>query len=132
MLIQCYFDGSCEPYNPGGRMGYGYVILKDNKIFEKWSGKTRENVDNSNNVAEYLALYNLLLRLIDLKLNDDVIFIKGDSSLVINQMTCKWKVKSGRYLKTARSCGLLLPKFKLLHFCWVPRQENEIADKLSR
>ncbi len=45
------FDGACEPFNPGGHMGIGWVI--DGKGYSDYIPAAH---GNTNNVAEYLAL----------------------------------------------------------------------------
>jgi ribonuclease HI len=89
--IVLYFDG-CSKGNPGPS-GSGAIIKHQNQ--ELWSGC--EYVGNTtNNVAEYKGLilglkYLTLYTYKHLK-------IKGDSMLVINQMTGKYKVKSPHLL----------------------------------
>jgi ribonuclease HI len=34
-MIEIYFDGACEPINPGGTAAYGFLIKKDNKTILK-------------------------------------------------------------------------------------------------
>lgn len=45
-MIEAFFDGCCEPVNPGGTAAYGAVILKDGKKIweasELASQRTRE------------------------------------------------------------------------------------------
>ncbi len=57
MSIRAYFDGACEPINPGGTIGFGAVIF-DYAGHEIWhaSGISRPNdgpQQTSSNVAEY-------------------------------------------------------------------------------
>jgi len=49
--VTASFDGACEPFNPGGHMGLGWVIGG-----EPQSKYVSSSGGNSNNVAEYLAL----------------------------------------------------------------------------
>jgi ribonuclease HI len=130
--IVCYFDGSCEPRNPGGNMGFGVVMKADGDVFHEWTNFVRAHPHNSNNVAEYSALEYCLNKLIEMGLTDHEIEIIGDSNLVIQQMSGKWKMKGGMYLQYALSCRGLLPKFSNLSFKWVPRHLNVEADNLSK
>lgn len=132
MLIECYFDGSCEPYNPGGRMGFGVIIKKDKQVIHEWSYSVAKHPDNSNNVAEYGALEYCLKWLIENEYKKEVIFIKGDSKMVIEQMSGRWRIKAGRYKEYALSCKSLLTEFSSIHFHWIPREKNEHADLLSK
>jgi len=83
-------------------------------------------------VGEYYGLYKALQYLIDNGLNDNSIIVEGDSKMVINQMTGKWKVKKGYYKDLAKKVIALKPKFKSIRYYWIPREENEWADGLSK
>ena len=51
-----FFDGCCEPRNPGGTAGYGAIIYKGDKEVWRHAGMLPASPTNSNNVAEYVAL----------------------------------------------------------------------------
>ncbi len=65
-----YFDGLCEPCNPGGVATWGYVLKRDGETIEADSGIACEPFSGnaSNNVAEYSALIRLLERCVELGL----------------------------------------------------------------
>lgn len=131
--IICYFDGSCAPYNPGGRAGYGYIIY--NKEIELHRGHGTQEAPQgyltSNNLAEYAGMKAVLSYLINYNLNNLKIIVYGDSKLVIQQMRGNWRIKRGSYVEVARQCQSLLRLFKNITFKWIPREENTIADSLS-
>lgn len=135
--IEAWFDGCCEPVNPGGTASYGAVIFIDgkrvwdcSKIFYPEKGKEKET---SNNVAEYsgfLAILQWLLENGHVKADTT---IYGDSKLVIEQMQGNWKMRKGFYIQTARHAQKILREFKKTpKLCWIPREENDIADELSK
>ena len=62
---------------------------------------------------------------------EDKILIKGDSELVIKQMKGQYKVSSATSKKYVPEIKRLL-QGKDVSFSWVPREENEEADRLSR
>lgn len=135
-FIQCFFDGCCEPVNPGGIASYGAVILKDGKriweaseIFYPKKGKEKET---SNNVAEYSGFKAILEYLIAKGLNKERITIHGDSMLVLRQMFGTWKIKQGYYVPIALQCKKLLKQFPNITGEWIPRDENSLADELSK
>ncbi len=130
--ITCYFDGACEPRNPGGNMGIGAIIFEDGEIIDSISFFVQANNDNSNNVAEYMAIEWVLTTLISLKYEKENIKIFGDSKLVIEQMKGFWRIKEGRYVHVAKRCKLLIPLFSNLKLKWIPREENGYADDLSK
>lgn len=64
--------------------------------------------------------------------------IRGDSKLVICQMfiACgyrrKWQMKKGYYLPIALKCKELIKQFPNITGEWIPREENNLADELSK
>ena len=67
MKIVAYFDGACEPINPGGYAAFGAVIFIDgvriwesSKLFVPQIGREEET---SNNVAEYAGFIAILVPL---------------------------------------------------------------------
>jgi len=139
-MIEAYFDGCCEPVNPGGTAAYGVVILKDgeeiwhtSKIFQP-----KKRNETSNNIAEYSGFEAILLYLLQAGLNQEAIVIRGDSRLVICQMfiSCgylkKWRILGGLYAPIASRCKILLKQFPRIKGEWIPREKNELADRLSK
>lgn len=137
MKIICHFDGSCEPINPGGKMGIGVSINIDGEKHD-YSESFPESDRNSNNVAEYSALSYILFFLEREGIKEADVTIIGDSQLVIQQMSGNWKIKHGMYAESARQCRAKVielsgkyPDLKI-SFKWVRREENEYADNLSK
>ncbi len=132
-MIEAYFDGCCEPVNPGGTAAYGAVIFingvkvwQGSQIFLPASGQT------SNNIAEYSGFKAILEYLLTNGLNNEPIEIRGDSNLVIQQMFGSWRIKQGIYVPLALECRSLLEKFSQIKGRWIPREENTFADELSK
>lgn len=134
MRTYVLFDGACEPNNPGGHLGYGAAIYdEDKKCLGKISGYKTEHPNNSNNVAEYLALLLALEFLIKNEYNKDNCEIYGDSQLVIKQLSGEWKATRGKlYYPYYEEAQLNLKQFNGIKFIWIPREKNEVADKLSK
>lgn len=135
-MIEVFFDGCCEPVNPGGTASFGVVILKDgdriyeaSKIFNPEKGREKET---SNNVAEYSGLRDALQWLIDNALTNERIKVYGDSQLVIQQMWGTWGMNSGFYIPIAQQCKKMIPAFSDISGQWIPREENTMADELSK
>jgi ribonuclease HI len=136
MKIKAYFDGCCEPVNPGGTASYGAVVFINDvriwdcsKIFYPVKGKEKET---SNNVAEYSGFIAILEYLIENELEGSQITIYGDSKLVIEQMKGNWRMVKGFYLPFAKRAKELVRNFKKLKLVWIPREQNSIADELSK
>jgi ribonuclease HI len=132
MLI-CYFDGACEPRNPGGNMGIGAVVtVNDEEVLFEHSVYVPAKPSNSNNVAEYSGFIAILKWLKENGKQESYIHIKGDSKLVIEQMKGNWRMKAGRYMAYAHEAKSLLKEFKNITLQWIPREQNGIADELSK
>lgn len=121
-----FFDGSCEPTNPGGNVGTGTIIYETTKLLVSDGPNgaaivfdTCKNINKisklynpqdpifqplgtTNNVAEHLALMNGLKwcywRVFANSSEDkfDKIVCIGDSQLVINQMNGKFQISDGK------------------------------------
>jgi ribonuclease HI len=129
-----YTDGSCEPVNPYGNMGWGYVI-KDctGQTIATGTGYEPEGDENSNNVAEYMGLHDALIWLIQSKHCGKKILFLSDSKLVVNQMGGFWRIKEGFYRESALVCESLIDEwFTNSRFVWIPRELNTEADELSK
>lgn len=127
-MITIYFDGLCQPVNPGGVATYGYVVYHNNEVIKKGYGVIGEGKGMTNNVAEYTALKKAL-EWVNSQGIRDKITIKGDSQLVINQLKGKWKVKSQTSKRFVPQIRELL-KDKEVKMVWIPREKNEEADRL--
>jgi len=131
-MIEVYFDGACAP-NPYGRIGYGAIIFNDGKIVYEISKeyKCGSDVKTTNNMAEYCAAYAALKYLIYKNWQQLPIIFRGDSQLVINQLSGKWQIGKGAYTDIACRTKDLIQHFSRIQFEWLPREFNGLADKLS-
>lgn len=130
-----YFDGLCEPKNPGGVATYGILIQQSGNTVHEESGLADAKPysdEASNNVAEYSAIIHALEWLGKSGHTESQIIIRGDSKLIINQLTGVYKVKSLRIIELHHTAKKLLQKFKNLRIEWVNRELNQEADRLSR
>lgn len=132
MMIKLYFDGSCEPVNPGGKMGLGTLIKSGNVRIFQGSEAISPSPNNTNNIAEYRALIAGLKWLIDNDMTDKQIEVLGDSNLVVQQMAGNWKAKGGKYYPFYIEARYLRDQFTNITFTWIPREKNVEADALSR
>ena len=125
---KCFFDGACEPNNPGGKIGAGVYITDGEHEFE-------DNIfvlakkDNTNNIAEYMAFIKVL-RIMNFKSNCKI-EIYGDSMLVVNQMNGDWQIKKGAYkeyaIQAKEDLSILKQRNEVI-IGWIPREQNEKAD----
>jgi ribonuclease HI len=113
-------------------MGFGVLIRRGEE--ELFSARRSEPASqrNSNNVAEYKSLIIALEWLEAIGYLETPVLVRGDSKLVIEQMSGRWKIKTGFYAAQARKAKELAARFKDIRYQWIPREENEKADSLSR
>lgn len=134
-LIIGSFDGACEPNNPGGIATYGYIIQSRGQVLSADKGVVGEGPAMTNNVAEYQGLIRMLEAIQEVAESGDKIEVKGDSQLVIRQMTGHYKVKSTRIVNLHKSAKKLVSRLRSegypVRFKWVERELNSKADTLS-
>lgn len=129
-MLEAYFDGCCEPRNPGGHAAYGAILLRDG--LEVWSkgGYCGFGPKMSNNVAEYSGIAEVLDRL---QGETDECLIRGDSKLVIMQLKRKWKINGGLYMPYYQKASILYARImERVKLEWIPRDQNSICDVISK
>jgi len=123
-----YIDGLSEPGNPGTGT-YGYLIYDGGRKVAEGSGLAGYEV--TSNFSEYTALAEALKRLKALRIEGDVL-VRSDSKLLVGQMSEGWKVKGGMYLPKLKEVRDLMKEFGSIRFEWIPREQNQEADLLTR
>jgi len=132
--VVVYFDGLCEPVNPGGVATYGFVVKRGGKVVCKGKGVVGAGMwgdDVTNNVAEYRALIEALKCASKLSPKPAKVVVRGDSQLVIRQLRGEYKVRSERLKKLYEEAKKLVNILGAT-LEWVPRRANAEADALSR
>ena len=131
-MLRVFIDGSVEPTNPGGVGAVGIVVYKDGTRILRIGKVVGEGPTMSNNRAEYEALKEALQWLLAQGSTREHISVNSDSSLLVNQMQGKWKVKGGLFFTAYNEVKQLVRHFSNLSFNWIQREENEEADLLAR
>ena len=139
IMTDIFFDGLCEPGNPGGHACYGFVILIDGEsAFDGHGhlgyGEIKTSVGlrkTTNNMAEYGALIKALGCVWEKNIADDHLRIKGDSKLVVEQVSGNWACHKD-HLRAAKNKVESLLEGVCFEIKWIPRDENEVADAMSR
>jgi len=129
-MIEAYFDGVCEPKNPGGHGAWGALVRVDGVEVFRRGGYCGHGPHISNNVAEFSGFIEAMLQV---KKFPGVAIIRGDSKLVIYTLTGKYQVKSGLYVpfyQQARS--LYVRDRERIGLEWIPRADNADCDVLSK
>lgn len=129
--IDVWIDGLCGPVNPGGTACIGYVIKNGGVTIVEGAYVVGKGVEMTNNVAEYTALIYALKEIKRLGLENKFLTIRSDSQLLVNQMNRKWAVKAPLIVSLYKLAKDLVNR---LHYRveWIPREENEEADRLTR
>lgn len=131
-IYTVYYDGACEPTNPGGHGGFGVAIYKNETLLHTITGYRAPAFDVSNNVMEYSGLISALEWLLERKLQDNQIRFYGDNMMSVRQMNGQWRCKGGFYAPLFDKGRKLVAKFRDIAFTWIPREENGEADELSK
>lgn len=159
--INLFCDGGCEPKNPGGVATYGWVIYErrdDGSNGNKLAFDKKVVADGgklaTNNYAEYCGL-GFALRFLKDKEYQGSVYVYSDSKLLVNQVTMDWKCNkphlqklrkriwdiademhlypcSPTELKVIKESGLQDDGHGFLVLQWIPREQNEEADALSK
>ncbi len=121
--------------NPGGVATYGFVVYRDGKKVSEGFGVAGLR-DTSNNVAEYSAAVEALKWLLGSGLRDELVVLKSDSELLVNQLSGLYAVRARRVRPLHEKVRQLLAEYRSaggeVGFEWIPREENGEADGLSR
>lgn len=129
LTIKC--DGLCET-NPGGIGTWAFIIYDENgEIVTEDYGVAGEGMGTTNNVAEYRAVIEALHWLLALSDDYDVVILT-DSLLVVNQVTGKWDCHSPHLRKLRSEAYELICINDVSAVEWIPRNENQAADALTR
>ena len=129
-MIEGYFDGVCEPRNPGGHGAWGALVKIDGAEVMAQGGYVGYGPHVSNNVSEYSAFIAVAEEIMK---HPGVAIIRGDSKLVINQLNGQWNVNGGLYVPFYEKAMVLWSKLRTrAKLEWIPRDENSECDFLSK
>jgi ribonuclease HI len=127
-MIRIYCDALCEP-NPSGTIAWAFAVTENKAVLEKSSGVLPANPKNSSNVGEYLAVGKALAWANQNSVRE--LEILSDSQLMINQVLGTYACKTphlqamlARVKELCASAGV--------NFRWIPREQNTVADALSK
>ena len=123
-LATIHFDGG--GLSPGPVTAACIVDLSDGSSYED----VKCFDQGTHNTAEYQALI-LGLRLA-LKHGARRVEVMGDSTLVVKQVNGEWKTKNQTLRPLRAQAVELLERFESARVKWIPREDNQRADKLGR
>lgn len=132
------FDGVCDP-NPGGTMGWGWTLARPGEATVDGKGASAlvgAAGERTNNAAEYYALgYGLAHCSTIAKIAGPCsdLTILGDSQVVIYQLFGKYQCHKPHLARLRDRCLSLIAEMGADWKAeWIPREQNEAADRLSR
>lgn len=132
MVWVLHFDGLCEPVNPGGIATYGFVVHRDGETVHEERGVVSPPAPGStSNLAEYNGLVRGLEWLAPRHRAGEAVAVRGDSQLVVNQVLGKYATREENIVPLNRRARELLARMTPSDIAWVPREENEHANRLT-
>ena len=124
--ISLFIDGAADLHTKIAGIG-GVFLGENNEELYRFSDYLD---DSTNNEAEYTALIRGLELGLELNIRD--IKIYADSELVVKQVNGEYKVKHERMKPLHLKTIALLSQYSNWSLQHVPRDDNKIADKLSK
>ena len=129
-----FVDGSVTG-NPGGLVGFGWHCVETG---DESCGVAYQGGDSAtNNASEWMAAAAALIYVLGQYYDiTDTVTIRSDSELLVNQLNGVWRVKHANLKPIAAIVNLLIEELESRNMTvvaeWVPRDQNRIADALSR
>ena len=124
LIATLFTDGGARG-NPGPA-GSGYVLEAPDGTILASNGRAIGVA--TNNVAEYQALIDGLAMALELGLGE--IEVVSDSQLLVKQMTGEYRVKNSALIDLSLQAKRLAKKIGTVRYKAVPRERNELADRL--
>ena len=129
--ISIYFDGGFERETATAGLGCVIYYEQNGKAFRLRKNQMVNQLE-SNNEAEYAALYLAITELDLLGGNHQAIKIVGDSQVVINELNGEWAVTDNVLSNWADKIEKKLHKIGITpHYEHIPRTANGEADQLA-
>lgn len=133
-----YFDGASKN-NPHGPAGCGWTLYEMNRQGSHGvrvaNGQAYLGYHITNNQAEYEGLEAALAYMKDRDIGCSALHIRGDSEIVIEQISGKYRVRSKNLIDNFKSVKSKLESlqsnFDTVKYHHIDRGENKEADKLA-
>ena len=131
-MLNVYCDGLCEPVNPGGTATFGFVVLRDGEQLHQECGVVAKGPGATNNLAEYTAVIRALEWIGATDHDGESVAVRSDSQLAVYQLGGAWAVHAPSIQPLWQQVRALVTQLGHVSFAWVPREQNVVADALSR
>lgn len=129
MILNIYFDGG----NEKDIAAWAVVGIVEQTVIANLTGLCDYRLPQTNNIAEWSALYHAIVFAYTEKDNYDEILIMGDSELTVKQINGEYAVGAPHLKPFHKKARAILDKFeKPCKIQWIPREKNTLADSLGR
>lgn len=129
--VTIYFDGSHKPGETIAGAGIAIYYTQNNKKYRLRNNERFDYIEN-NNEAEYCALLAAVQKLEQLGVKHQKIMIKGDSQVVLKQLTGEWPCYEENLNKWLDRIEQQLKDLGLhVEIMAIPRKENEETHRLA-
>lgn len=147
MNLTIFADGLTEPVNPNGYGCCAFVVfegdvsgragvVRPDPIHAQYACVAWPGQNITNNVCEYRSVRAALrwtVENVNKAAKDRHVEIRTDSQLVVNQVLGLWQVKADHLRKFRDDCAQMLSQLNgKASLVWVRRDENDVADALTR
>ncbi len=130
--VTVHFDGASQTVGEVRLAGYGFTIEGAGlEAAESGLAVPPGHPRATNNVAEYVGAICALEHLLRQGYAGEVT-IYGDSELVVRQVNGEYAVRTDHLVPYHARLVQLAERFRKVEFRWVPREENQRADALSK
>lgn len=133
-LIYC--DSSIKPFNPRGILTWAFLVKRPGKgiIHQDTAIIGWGKPEHTNNLGEMTAVLAAMHWLVGLPEEDQhPVVLHSDSELIINQCSGAYRCHEPRLKSLLELIDQARDKYtRGVIFKWIPREDNQEADKLSR
>lgn len=126
-----HFDGASVLARGRYIGGWGFTVEAPSIHREEFGHLDLAESGATNNVAEYTAAVRSLEYLVQAGYHGPV-EVYGDSQLVVRQFTGEYRVRAEHLRPYHERLQALGRSFESVRFVWIPREENQRADTLSK
>jgi ribonuclease HI len=130
--VTVHFDGAAQTIRGRRLAGYGFTVEGAGLYAEECGlAVPPDHPRATNNVAEYVGAICALEHLVREGYSREVVVL-GDSELVIRQVNGEYAVRKEHLVPYHARLVQLSARFPHVEFRWIPREENQRADALSK
>lgn len=129
--IVTFFDGGYDIQTHKAGLGIVIYFTQSNKQYRLRKNAVFEEI-NSNNEAEYAAFWLLLQELENIGVHHTEVIFKGDSQVVLNQLSGEWPVYEDEFIRWIERIEVKIKELGIKpSFEPISRKLNKEADQLA-